>query len=99
MSGDIRPLPGVRWRHVAKFLGRAAVAYDLPKIGGGRATLYVVAGNIAGLPANPPQMPGLSTGGKSVAAWQAGDLVYVFVVEGDERTYGDYLDQSRGPLT
>ena len=49
-------LPDVRWRRVEKFLGGPAVAYDLPAIGG-RATLYVVQKNVAGLPSMPPPMP------------------------------------------
>ena len=41
----------------------------------------------------------LSTGGKSAAAWQAGNTLYVLVVEGDAGMYSSYLDQSHGPLT
>ena len=44
-------------------------------------------------------MPRLSTGGKSAAAWQAGNTLYVLVVEGDAGMYSRYLDQSHGPLT
>jgi hypothetical protein len=97
MSRDIVPLQGTRWRHVATFLGGPAVAYDLPTLGG-RATLYVVQRSILGLPSMPPTMP-LSTDGKSAAAWQAGDTLYVLVVEGDAGMYSSYLDQSHGPLT
>ena len=39
-------------------------------------------------------MPSLSTGGKSAAAWQAGNTLYVLVVEGDAGMYSSYLDQS-----
>ncbi len=97
LSRDIARLPDVRWRYVENFLGGTAVAYDLPT-NGGRATLYVVARNIPGLPPIPPSDP-LDTGGKSAAAWQAGNVFYVLVVEGDPSMYRSYLDQSRGPLT
>lgn len=100
LSRDIRRdiVPDVRWRYVEKFLGGRAMAYDLPT-GGGRATLYVLERNVPGLPAFPPDGPSLSTGGKSAAAWQAGNLLYVLVVEGDAGTYSGYLDQAHGPLT
>ena len=97
LSRDIVPLQGIRWRHVANFLGDPAVAYDLPTIGG-RATLYVVERSVTDLPSIPPSSP-LSTGGKSAAAWQAGDRLYVLVVEGNSGMYSSYLDQSHGPLT
>jgi len=96
MSRDIVQLREIRWRHVEQFLGGSAVAYDLPTVGG-RATLYVAARNVPGLPSMPP--PCLSTGGKSAAAWQAGDMLYVLVVEGDAGMYSSYLDHSHGPLT
>jgi hypothetical protein len=82
---------------VEKFLGGPAVAYDLPPRGG-RATLYVAQRNVPGLPSLPPPVPTLSTGGKSVAAWQVGDTLFVLVVEGESGMYSSYLDQSR-PLT
>jgi hypothetical protein len=99
MSRDIVQLPNVRWRYVEKFLGRRAVAYDLPS-SGGRATLYVLLTSVPDLPPIPPTEPRSTTGGKSAAAWQAGTgLLYVLVVEGDARIYSSYLDQAHGPLT
>jgi hypothetical protein len=96
MSRDLRQSATTRWRRVAKFLGGEAVAYDLPEIGG-KATLYVVRRTVADLPTSPPDRPDLSTAGNSVAAWGSGGLVYVLVVQGDERSYARYFD--RGPLT
>jgi hypothetical protein len=96
MSNDIVRLSGVRWRHVESFPAGSAVAYDLPPLGG-RATLYVVQANVPDLPSMPPAC--LTTGGKSAAAWQVGDVVYILVVEGDAGTYSKYLDQWHGPLT
>jgi hypothetical protein len=98
LSRDLGLFPDIRWRRVEKFLGASAVAYDLPTIGG-RATLYVVQRIVPGLPSLPPPMPSLSTGGKAAAAWQAGNSLYVLVVEGDAGTYSNYLDHSHGPLT
>jgi len=97
LSRDVIRLQGIRWRRVESFLGDPAVAYDMPTIVG-RATLYVVARSVPDLPAFPPSSP-LTTGGKSAAAWQAGNTLYVLVVEGDAGTYSNYLDQSHGPLT
>ena len=100
ISRDVVQLKGIRWRHIKQFMGGSAVAYDLPPVGGGRATLYVAERNVPGLPSVPPSMP-LSTGGKSAAAWQAGNssTLYVLVVEGDAGMYFRYLDHSQGPLT
>ena len=94
ISRDIVPLQGIRWRHVEKFPGGPAVAYDLPT-NGGRATLYVVEEIVPGLPSMPPDRPISNTGGKSAAAWQAGDTVYVLVVEGDAGMYS----RSSRPVT
>jgi hypothetical protein len=102
LSRDIAaPMPDVRWRYVKSFLGGPAVAYDLPDLraNGGRVTLYVAQRNVPGLPSIPPAMPSFSTGGKSAAAWQTNNLLYVLVVQGDAQTYSSYLDQSHGPLT
>ncbi len=98
VSRDIARIREIRWRNVDNFLGGRAVAYDL-STNGGRAALYVTQMNIPGLPSMAPDSPSFSTGGRSAAAWQAGDLLYVLVVEGDAGTYSSYLDQSHGPLT
>ena len=97
LSRDIVQMPGIRWRNVEKFPGGAAVAYDLPS-SGGRATLYVLARNVSGLPSFPPDSPSLSTGGMSAAAWQEGNTLYVLVMEGDAGMYSSYL-KPHGPLT
>ncbi|MGA2254605.1 MAG: hypothetical protein ABSG53_08090 [Thermoguttaceae bacterium] len=96
MSRDIVPLQNVHWRHVEKFPGGPAVAYDLPT-NGGRATLYVVERTIPGLPSIPPSP--LSTGGKSAGAWQGqgGNTLYILVVEGNAEMYSRCL-RPPGPL-
>jgi hypothetical protein len=98
ISPDIVRLRDVRWRQVKGFLGGSAVVYDLPTAGG-RATLYVAQRTVAGLPSCPPFRPVLSTGGRSAAAWQVGDTLYVLVVDAAAGPYASYLDQSHGPLT
>jgi len=98
MSRDLERFSEVRWRWVDKFLGGPALAYDLPAIGG-RATIYVVQRKVAGMPTFPPSVPMSTTGLKSAAAWQAGKVLYVLVVEGDPAVYSSYLDHSLGPLT
>ncbi|MFH1919689.1 MAG: hypothetical protein ABIP48_07400 [Planctomycetota bacterium] len=87
--------PQMRWRHVEGFLGRTGVAYDISRRGGPRANLYVVkctvSGLPAGLPASPLQNLSRPTGNVSVSAWQAGELLYVLVVEGGPEKYKSYV--------
>jgi hypothetical protein len=72
----------VRWRDLPDFLGHSAVAYDLSRPGGVRATLYVVWRRVLGVPSVPPDRPALTTHNCSVAAWQSNALLYVLVVDG-----------------
>ncbi len=86
------------WADVSAWVGRPAVAYDLDVGPGRRATLFVIndPGTAAG--SSPPRIPGLNTGGLAIGVWQADGLVYVLVVEGDQRRYDQLLDQSGAPL-
>jgi hypothetical protein len=84
--------PESRWRW-AKFLNRKAVAYDLTPPGTRRATLYVVKCSVSGVAGLPPARPSHTTGNRSVAAWQTGEMLYVLVVEGGPRTYQNLLPQ------
>jgi hypothetical protein len=97
-SRDVQPAPQPRWQPIAG-LASHGVAYDLAGPGEPRTVLYVVRQTVAGLPSEPPLEPAATTGGCSIAAWQAGDLVYVLVVEGSPRSYRNYLRLSSGPLT
>ncbi len=45
-----------------------------------------------------PLNPQSSTGGVMIGCWQSQGMVYVLVVEGDERTYQRLLDTSPQPL-
>ena len=51
-----------------------------------------------GLPAAAPLAPQSTTGGLTIGAWQSQGLVYVLVVEGDERAYRRFLNPGRQPL-
>ena len=99
-SADVLDGRWVRWRSVSGFLGRSGVAYDLNRPGSPRATLYVLRYPKVALPSSPPITPPQPpTRNRSTAAWQAGPLLYVLVVEGNARTYRSYLDLPSGPLT
>ncbi len=85
-----------RWRIVANFLGRKAVAYDLQTPAGVKATLYVA--RLGGLPTAPqidahllptapPRKPQPASGGDSMATWQEHGRLYVLVVHGDANAY------------
>ena len=90
----------MQWRWIAGFLGRKAVAYDIPRPDGGiRATLYVVKLSVADLGTCPPLHPARNTGGYCTAAWQEGRLLYVLVVHDRPEVYRRLLNQPRWPLT
>lgn len=99
LSSVLRESSDVRWRPLHGFLDRAGVAYELTAPGGGRATLYVVHRSVLGAPNQPPAMPAHQTGSWSAAIWQQDGLLYVLVVQGDSRAYGELLDLPSGPVT
>ena len=74
------------------------VAYKLSDGKAGTATLFVVRLSVTGLPIAPPTVPQSTTGGKAVAYWQSGSLVYVLVIEGNERSYRNFVSVSTTPL-
>lgn len=93
----------LRWRHVSGFLGRSGVAYQW-----GKATLYVVPSRrgaraaavriAAPFPSRPSAEPMLTTGGRSVAAWQQKDRIYVLVIDGNRGAYRELFGSSGGQL-
>jgi len=95
LSRDVRPLavPQVPRRSIGNFLGCQGVAYHLSlgQSGAPRATLYVLRASVPGLGSLPPSKPASETGGRSVAAWQTDDLLYVLVVAGGRRSYQSFL--------
>jgi hypothetical protein len=86
-----------RWIDASDCVGRDAVAYDLSSAGR-RATLFVIPSTTAVAGAAPPAAPQSSTGGVMIGCWQSQGMVYVLVVEGDERTYQSLLDAAPPPL-
>ena len=88
---------GIYWREIRDFLGRSAIAYDLPGRDGRRATLYVIEQNVQALGNEPRRQP-FTTGGFSASAWQEGRLLYVLVVQGEPNIYQNYLNLPRGPV-
>jgi len=93
----------LRWRRVNDLLGRDGVAFHW-----GRATLYVLPIGLPGKPMRPdmkaefPTRPGneptMTTGGRSLAAWQQDDLVYLLIVDGGEEAYRSVLRRPGGQL-
>jgi hypothetical protein len=86
------------WQSVAKTIARKGIVYRLTQGAEGRAVLYVLSAKRAGLSATLPLNPQSSTGGLSIGAWQSQGLVYVLVVEGDQRAYRRFLRPGRQPL-
>ncbi len=91
----------IRWRLISDFLGRTAVAYELPSIGGHRARLYVAHVNLNNSMDAPPQHPDFSTGRCAVAVWQRGGVAYLLVVIGDQpvSAYPWFLERPTSPIT
>lgn len=87
-SRELFSSPQARWRGIGDFNPAEAVAYDIPLGNGRKATLYVVrCRSDAPLPTRVPSVPQMQTLGLAVSAWQGDGVVYVVVVEGDERDY------------
>ncbi len=94
-SRELFSSPQARWRWVADFAPAEAVAYDIPLGNGRKATLYVVrCRSDAPLPTRVPSVPQMQTLGLAMSAWQGDGVVYVVVVEGDQRDYRALLKSS-----
>ena len=65
---------------------------------GGRASPCMIK-DVSNLASVPPFVPDSTTGGKSAAVWQAGNTLYVLVVDGDAEMYSRCLGHAHGPLT
>jgi hypothetical protein len=85
------------WQWIAKQSG-PGVAYQLETPSGRKAMLYVVRMARPELPASPPGRPQSATGGRAVGYWRSGQLVYVLVVPGDERSYREFINSAAAPL-
>ncbi len=98
-SPDLGNIPGTTWRHIPKFDGAEAVAYDVPLGPKQKATIYVVRCRSVTLPRRPPNRPVGLTRGIVIGAWRGDDVVYVAVVEGGPAAYRLLLRSLSGPLT
>ena len=81
------------WQSFTCPVDRSAVAFDVTRIGDPdwTATLFVIRTTIDGLYSTPPAS-GSWTLGRSITAWQSGDVVYVLVIEGPQGGYRQYVD-------
>ncbi len=96
VPGAITAAP-VGWQWLAKHAAHG-VAYQLQDRAGTTAVLYAVRLSRAGLPLAPPSTPQSNTAGKAVGYWRSGEMVYVLVVPGDERSYRAFVSSSPVPL-
>lgn len=86
------------WQPTADLLGYKGAAYDFSGPGR-RAILFVVHVAPSGeLPAEPPDSPQYSAGGRLLAAWVTGRRMCLLVVEGDDRAYRDLIRPRLGPI-
>jgi hypothetical protein len=86
------------WQPTSNLLGYKAAAYDFSRPGR-RAVLFVVQVAPEGeLPANPPDSPQYSAGGRLLAAWVTGNRMCLLIVEGDDRDYRDLIRPRMGPI-
>jgi hypothetical protein len=89
-----------RWVDIRDRAGRPGVAYELVGHDGRRATLFAVRHAERIAPSAPPQAPNSTTLGLMIGLWQEGDVVYLLVVDGDDRDYRGWFDLSgHQPLT
>jgi hypothetical protein len=86
------------WQPLAKTTVGRGVVYSLAQGAKTRAVLFVLSARRPGLPAAVPLTPQSATGGLNISAWQSQGLVYILVVEGDERAYRRLLLPGRQPL-
>jgi hypothetical protein len=86
------------WQALSKTVARRGVVYSLAEGAKSRAVLFVLSAKRPGLPGAAPLTPQSATGGLTISAWQSQGLVYVLVVEGDERAYRRFLNPGRQPL-
>ena len=86
------------WQALSKTVARRGVVYSLAQGAKSRAVLFVLSAKRPGLPGAAPLTPQSATGGLTISAWQSQGLVYVLVVEGDERAYRRFVNPGRQPL-
>lgn len=98
-SEQLKRFAEVRWQPIERFVGRRGVAFQMRSPAGVLATLFVVklqgvvrapAINAASLP-HRPTMHNAGSGGLTTAIWQEHGHLYVLVVDGDARAFGQFL--------
>ena len=84
------------WQDVSSLFGRDAVAYRFALSGGGQAILFAVDVKLERVPNVPPARPQPTTGDRSLAIWQSGDVAYLLVLKGDGREYHRFFKSLPG---
>jgi hypothetical protein len=98
-SEQLARFADVRWQPIERFVGRRGVAFQLRSPAGVRGTLFVVkllgvvrapTISAASLP-HRPTMHNAGSGGLTTAIWQEHGHLFVLVVDGDARAFGQFL--------
>jgi len=98
-SEQLTRFADTRWQPIEWFVGRRGVAFQLRSPAGVRGTLFVVklqgvvrapTINAASLP-HRPTIYNAGSGGLTTAIWQEHGHMFVLVVDGDARAFGQFL--------
>jgi hypothetical protein len=76
-----------RWTSIPTRFDATTTVYDLSQRHGETVYLFCFPAKRSSLPSAPPEGPFSTTGGFSIGAWQAGDLVFVLAVRGNQQHY------------
>jgi hypothetical protein len=86
----------VSWRQLGRSISDRCIAYKLTHASAGQGLLFVI--KLSADSAPFPTSPQSTSGGKTIGYWRSGTLVYVLVVEGNERNYRAFLNSAAVPL-
>ena len=98
-SEQLKHFADIRWQPIERFVGRRGVAFQLRSPAGVLGTLFVVklqgvvrapAINATSLP-HRPTIYNAGSGGLTTAIWQEHGHMFVLVVDGDARAFGQFL--------
>lgn len=76
-----------RWTVIPTRYAATTTVYDLSQRHGEPVYLFYFPAQRSLLPSAPPEAPFSTTGGFSIGAWHAGDLVFVLAVRGNQQRY------------
>lgn len=76
-----------RWTSIQTRYAATITVYDLSQRRDETVYLFCFPARRSSLPSAPPEGPFSTTGGFSIGAWQAGDLVFVLAVRGNQQRY------------